>query len=112
VAARYSVAINGADVLAIMLLDVLSELDEIKVCTAYDLDGDKVEFFPGDAFALARCRPVYEALPGWRRDISGARRLADLPAATRRYVDRLSELLGRPVSILSVGPDRAQTVLC
>jgi adenylosuccinate synthase len=112
VAARYSVAVNGADELAVMLLDVLSDLDEVKVCTAYDLDGDKVDFFPGDAFALDRCRPVYETLPGWRRDISGARRLAELPAPTRRYVDRLAELLGRPVSILSVGPDRAQTVLC
>jgi adenylosuccinate synthase len=111
VAARYSALVNGADELAVMLLDVLSDLDEIQVCTAYELDGERVDFFPGDAFALERCRPVYESLPGWRKDICGARRLADLPAAARRYVDRLAELLGRPATVLSVGPDRAQTVM-
>jgi len=63
-----------------------------------------------DAFLLERCRPVYETLPGWRKDVCGARRLADLPAAARRYVDRLAELLGLPVTIISVGPDRTQTI--
>ena len=87
-------------------------LDEIKICTSYRLNGERTEDFPGDSAALARCEPVYETLPGWRTDLSTARRLADLPPAARHYVDRLSELLGKPVSFISVGPDRAQTVVC
>src|SRR5262245_47830704 len=110
VAARHSAAFNGADELALMLLDVLSDLDEVKVCTAYELDGERTDRFPGDSFLLARCRPVYETLPGWQQDVSGIRRMADLPAAARRYVDRLVELIGLPVAVVSVGPDRAQTI--
>jgi adenylosuccinate synthase len=112
VATRYTAALAGADELAVMLLDVLSEPDEINICTGYELDGKRVDFFPGDAFLLERCRPVYETLPGWRVDLSGVRRLEDLPAAARRYVDRLTELLALPVTIVSVGPDRAQTIFC
>ncbi len=110
VAVRYSAAFNSADELALMLLDVLSELDEIKVCTAYEIDGEQTRQFPGDAFLLARCRPIYETVPGWGRDVSGIRRLVDLPAAARNYIDRLSEIIGLPVRFISVGPDRAQTI--
>lgn len=110
VAARYSAAINGVDDLALMLLDVLGELDEIKICTAYRLDGDVVDWFPGDAYRLDMCQPVYETLPGWRKDVSAARKLADLPAGARRYIDRLSELMQKPIKIISVGPGRDQTV--
>jgi adenylosuccinate synthase len=74
------------------------------------LDGERADFFPGDAFLLERCRPVYETMPGWGSDLSQVQRLADLPGNARRYVDRLSELLGLPVTILSVGPDREQTI--
>jgi adenylosuccinate synthase len=112
VAVRYTAALSAADQLAVMLLDVLSEPDEIRICTAYDLDGERVDFFPSDAHLLERCRPVYETLPGWRVDVGGVRRLADLPAAARRYVDRLTELLALPAGIISVGPDRAQTIFC
>jgi adenylosuccinate synthase len=112
VATRYAATINGVDELAVMLLDVLSEVDEVKICTAYRLNGELVDWFPGDAYLLAKCEPVYETLPGWRTDVSSARRLADLPSAARRYVDRLSELLQKPVTIISVGPERAQTVMC
>jgi adenylosuccinate synthase len=111
VATRYTAALSGATELAVMLLDVLSELDQVNIATAYELDGERISYFPGDAFLLERCRPVYETLPGWGVDISGAHRLADLPAAARRYVDRLAELLRLPVSIISVGPDRSQTIL-
>lgn len=107
---KHSARFNGVKELALMLLDVLSELDELKVCTAYELDGNLLDQFPGDAFLLARCKPVYETLPGWKKDISGVRRLTDLPAAARRYIDRLGEILGLPISIVSVGPDRAQTI--
>jgi adenylosuccinate synthase len=112
VATRYSAATSDADELAIMLLDVLSVAAEIRICTAYEMDGGRTTDFPGGSFQLQRCRPVYETLSGWSTDISGARRLDDLPAAARRYIDRLAELLGLPVSIVSVGPDRRQTIFC
>ncbi|MBI1913345.1 MAG: adenylosuccinate synthetase [Planctomycetes bacterium] len=112
VAVRHTVALNDVDELAVMLVDVLGVLDEVKICTAYRINGETTEDFPGDSELLQRCEPVCETLPGWRTDLSKARRLADLPAAARRYVDRLAELLGKRVSFISVGPDRAQTVVC
>jgi adenylosuccinate synthase len=110
VAVRYTAAIGDADEMALMLLDVLSEVDEVRIAVAYELDGQRIDYFPSDAFLLERCKPVYETLPGWRQDVSGAKRQADLPAAARRYIDRLSELLQLPISIVSVGPDRDQTI--
>ncbi len=112
VASRYTTALSGTDELAIMLLDVLSEPEEIKICTAYELDGQRLEDFPSDAFVLERCQPVYETWPGWRVKLGAARRLGDLPKEARRYVDRLAELLERKVTIISVGPDREQTIFC
>lgn len=112
VAVRYTAALGGADELAVMLLDVLSDIDEFRICTAYELDGERITDFPGDAFLLERCKPVYETLPGWKKDIGGVRKPGELPAAARRYVDRLAELIGLPVTIVSVGPDREQTILC
>jgi adenylosuccinate synthase len=112
VAVRYTAQLCGAQELAVMLLDVLSEPDEIQICTAYELDGERLESFPSDAFVLERCKPVYESLPPLGQNLGKARRVADLPAAARRYVDRLSELLELPVSIISVGPDREQTIFC
>ncbi len=95
-----------------MLLDVLSVVDEVKICTGYELDGKKIDYFPADAFLLEKCRPQYESMPGWNVDIAGTRKLADLPATARRYLDRLSALIELPISIVSVGPDREQTILC
>ena len=111
VAVRYSAQLGGVDEVTIMLLDVLSALDELKICVAYNLDGQRITDFPGDAFLLERCTPIYETLPGWRTDIASARKPGDLPASARRYVDRIAELVQLPVSIVSVGPDRAQTIL-
>ncbi|MGL4554745.1 MAG: adenylosuccinate synthase, partial [Gemmataceae bacterium] len=110
VALRYTASLNGVDEVALMLLDVLSEVDEVRICTAYEMDGERIDRFPADAFLLARCRPVYETLPGWRVDISGVRQYADLPAAARAYAERVGELVGVPVGIVSVGPDREQTI--
>ena len=111
VATRYSARLSGVDRLAVMLLDVLGELAQIKVCTAYEIDGRRTTDFPSHVDDLRRAVPVYETLPGWRQEISHLRRLADLPKAARSYLDCLSRLIGRPVEIVSVGPDREQTVL-
>jgi adenylosuccinate synthase len=115
VAARYTAMITGADELALMLLDVLSGLPEVSVCTAYETHESgrtiRVEEFPSDSAKLDRCRPVLERLPGWSEPLTAVRRRADLPAAARRYIDRIAELVGRPISMVSVGPDRNQTIL-
>jgi len=112
VAAGYGARISGVDCLSIMLLDVLSQLDEIQVCTAYDIDGEITTDFPSQVENLARAKPVYKVLPGWKRDVSVLRKLADFPPQARAYLDLLSELIGKPVEIVSVGPDREQTVFC
>ena len=110
VAARYTARLSGVDELAVMLLDVLGGLDELKICVAYEIDGRRAEHFPSHVDDLRRARPVYETLPGWREDLGGVRDHAALPAAAQRYLARIGELLGRPVSIVSVGPDRDQTI--
>ena len=111
VAAGYGARISGVDCIAIMLLDVLSQLDELNVCTAYDIDGEQTTDFPSHVARLAKAKPIYKTLPGWKTDVSGVRKLADFPKAARLYIDTIAELLGKPVEILSVGPDRAQTIL-
>ena len=110
VAARYTARLSGVDSLAVMLLDVLDELPELQICTAYELDGRRTTDFPSHADDLRRVVPVYETWPGWQRDTSTAQSLADLPANARKYLDRIAELLGRPVEVVSVGPDRRQTI--
>ncbi len=110
VAVRYTARLSGVDRLAVMLLDVLSELPELKICTAYELDGERVTDFPSHVDDLRRAKPVYETVPGWQQDITKIRKLEELPAQARSYLDRLSELLGRPVDVVSVGPDREQTI--
>ncbi len=110
VAVRYTARLSGADVLAVMLLDVLSQLPELQVCVAYELDGRRTIDFPSHVDDLRRVVPVYETLPGWQQEITDVRRMEDLPANARAYLQRLSQLLGRPVEIASVGPDRAQTI--
>jgi len=110
VAARYTSRLSGVDVLAIMLMDVLSELPTIQVCTAYEIDGKRVTDFPSQLEDLRRAKPVYESLPGWQTEITGVRKYADLPPNARAYLARLSELVGRPVDVVSVGPDRSQTI--
>lgn len=111
VAVRHTARLGGVDELAVMLLDVLSVVDEVRICVAYDRRGERVTEFPGDSFALEECKPIYETHPGWRTDISGVRKLADMPAVARKYVDRIAELIGKPATIVSVGPDREQTIL-
>jgi adenylosuccinate synthase len=111
VAARYSARICGSTEICVMLLDVLSGIPELQVAVAYeDQDGRRIEHFPGHLADLERCKPVYETLPGWQEDVTGARTWSDLPAAARDYVRFLSKQVGVPVSIVSVGPDRLATL--
>ncbi|MGA0040282.1 MAG: adenylosuccinate synthase [Pirellulales bacterium] len=112
VAARYTARLSGADELAVMLLDVLGGLDELKICSAYRINGQRVTQFPAHVDDLRVAEPEFETLPGWKEEISGVRSEADLPEAAKRYIARIGELLGRPVSIVSVGPDRAETIRC
>ncbi len=110
VAARYAARLSGADSIAVMLLDVLSKLPEIKICTAYEIDGRRVTDFPSHVDDIRRARPVYQTMPGWGEDISHLRDIAHLPRAARDYVDRISALVGCPVEVVSIGPDRVQTI--
>jgi len=110
VAVRYTARLSGVDVLAVMLLDVLSQLAELKICVAYELDGRRITDFPSHVDDLRRVRPVYEWMPGWQQEISDIRRMADLPTLARDYLERIRQLIGRPVEIASVGPDREQTI--
>jgi adenylosuccinate synthase len=110
VAIRYTARLSGVDEVAVMLLDVLSGLDELKICTAYEIGGERTKIFPSHVDDLRAVEPVYETVPGWQEDVSACRRLEDLPATARAYLDRIAELVGRPVSMVSVGPDREQTM--
>jgi adenylosuccinate synthase len=111
VVARYSVRVNGFDSLALTKLDVLDELAEIRVCSAYRHEGRTVEDFPADLSVLEACQPVYETLPGWQAPTGAARDFADLPPAAQRYVEHLSELSRCEIGIVSTGPDRADTII-
>jgi len=110
VAVRYTARLSGVDRLAVMLLDVLSDMPELKICTAYELEGQRIADFPSHVDDLRRVKPVYETLPGWQKDITKIRKLSDLPTQARGYLDRISELIGRPVDVVSIGPDREQTI--
>jgi adenylosuccinate synthase len=109
-AIRYSARLNGIDGIVITLLDVLGGLAELKICTGYTADGKRLAEFPDDPATLEQAQPVLESLEPWKEDISGARRFRDLPRAARAYVKRVEEVIGAPVRIISVGPDREQTI--
>lgn len=110
VALRYTARLSGATRLALMMMDVLSHLEEIKICVAYDLDGQRIEQLPCHAETLRRCKPIYETVPGWMQPVDDARQVSDFPEGAMDYVRRIEALVGVPVGILSVGPDRAQTI--
>src|SRR5579883_661088 len=110
VAAAYTRRLNGLTSAVVTRLDVLDDLPEIKICTAYQLDGVRIDTFPASSTALAECGPVLETLPGWQQPTSDVRRFADLPAAAQGYVRRIEELLGCPVDLVSVGPEREQAI--
>jgi adenylosuccinate synthase len=111
VAVDHSARLSGATEVALMLMDVLAGLDELKICTGYRLDGRLLEGFPASASDLERVEPAYESLPGFSQEIDQARAYADLPATARAYVERVEEILGVRISMVSVGPERSQTLL-
>ena len=96
--------------LSLMMLDVLSELEEIQICVAYEINGQRVTDFPSHSDDLRQAKPIYETLAGWQTDVTKIDRAEDLPENAIAYMNRISELVGRPVGVASVGPDRAQTM--
>ncbi|SOC21312.1 adenylosuccinate synthase [Stappia indica] len=108
---RQSCSINGINGIALTKLDVLDGLDEIKICVAYELDGQRIDHLPASQGAQARVKPIYETLPGWKESTEGARSWADLPAQAVKYVRLVEELIGAPVALLSTSPERDDTIL-
>ena len=110
VSVRYTSRLSGIDCLSVMMMDVLSQLPEVKICVGYMLHGKQIDYFPSHVDDLRQVKPVYETIPGWQQDVTAARTMEDLPEGAHRYLARLSELVGKPVGVVSVGPDREQTI--
>ncbi|MFA9468277.1 adenylosuccinate synthase [Streptococcus sp. E24BD] len=106
---RHSRRVSGITNLCLNSIDVLSGLETVKICVAYDLDGERIDYYPASTVQLNRCKPIYEELPGWSEDITGVRRFEDLPLHAQNYVKRITELVGVELLTFSVGPDRDQT---
>ena len=111
VATRYSARISGVDSIAVALLDVLSGLGDLQVCEAYQVNGSVTRDLPSCPALLRAAKPVMRSVPGWTEDITGVRNFDDLPLNAQRYIQTISELVERPVQLLSVGPDRDQTIV-
>jgi adenylosuccinate synthase len=108
--ARYSVALNGIGSIALTKLDVLDSFDPVRICTGYRSKGELLAYPMSNISHLKHCEPVYEELPGWGTSTAEVRQPQHLPQAARRYLDRLAELCGAPIDIVSVGPARDQTI--
>ncbi|MGE3641548.1 MAG: adenylosuccinate synthetase, partial [Pirellulales bacterium] len=111
VALRYTARLSGVDTIAVMLLDVLSGMKELNICTAYEIDGKRITHFPSHVDDIRRVKPCYEMLPGWAEEITTCRTMDQLPANARAYLKRIGELVGRPIEMVSVGPERDQTIV-
>jgi adenylosuccinate synthase len=111
VTVRYTSRLSGVTSISVMLLDVLSGFDELKICTAYSIDGRQTTQFPSHVDDLRRAEPVFETLPGWREEITTCRSFDKLPRNAQAYLRRISELVGQPIEMVSVGPEREQTIL-
>jgi adenylosuccinate synthase len=108
---RQAIKVGGIDGLALTKLDVLDGFDEIKICIGYELDGQKLDYYPASQVAQAKVTPIYETVPGWSESTRGARSWADLPPAAIKYVKRLEELVESTVTLLSTSPERDDTIL-
>lgn len=111
VALKHSARLNSLSGIALTRLDVLSGLSEVKVCVGYKLDGKEINYVPGDVEVLARVEPVFETLPGWSGNLSTARSLEELPEAARGYLRFVEERVGVPIALVSIGPDREETIV-
>jgi adenylosuccinate synthase len=111
VAVQYSADLCGVSSIALTLLDVLSGLDHVQVCTGYQYRGSRLPYFRADMNVLGEVQPIYESLPGWRGNISGAHSFQELPREAQLYVQRLEQLVGVPIKIVSVGAERAATLM-
>jgi adenylosuccinate synthase len=111
VAVRYTSRLSGVTSISIMLLDVLSGFDELKICTAYDIDGHQTTRFPSHVEDLRRAQPVYESLPGWKEEVTSCRSFDRLPLNAQAYLRRINELVDQPIEMVSVGPERDQTII-
>ncbi len=111
VVARHARRLNGTEAIALTKLDVLDEFDEIRVCTAYEIDGEETPELPSDPRALAAARPVYRTVPGWQKKTVGALDLGALPRAAREYVSLIEEEVGAAVEVISTGPRREETIV-
>jgi adenylosuccinate synthase len=111
VAVKYAVDLCGITHIAMTLLDVLSGLDHVQICTGYKYRGARLEYFRADVDVLAEVETVYETLPGWRGNITGARRFEELPPEAQQYVKRIEQLLGAPVKMVSIGAERGATLI-
>ena len=111
VATRYSARISGVDSIAVALLDVLSGIGELQICESYEVNGRGTRDLPSCPEELRSARPVMRSVPGWTEDISGVRKFDELPTSAQQYVQTISELVERPVQLVSVGPDRDQTIV-
>jgi adenylosuccinate synthase len=111
VVCRYTARINGTTGLALMLVDVLDEFDEINICYAYEVDGERIENYPASLTILDKCRPVYKTVRGWKQDITQMTNWDDLPDEAKAYVTEIEAVCGVPVKFVSVGPGREQTIM-
>ncbi len=110
VAVNYGVTIGGISEVALLHLDTLSGLEELKICRAYEVNGEEITFFPANEARLSLVRPVYETVPGWSEDLTEVRSFQDLPVNAQNYVRRIEELIGKPITVIGVGPKRSQTI--
>lgn len=111
VALRHAKRVAGINALSLNLLDIFSGFETVKIATAYELDGKKIDYYPASLKELERCHPVYEELPAWQEDITAAKKWSDLPVNAQKFLNRVAELVGIPLVTVSVGPDREQTIV-
>ena len=108
---RYSRNVNGFNYFALMLLDILSGIEELKVCTHYELDGHIIDYVPASLKETYRCKPVYVTLPGWKEDISKIRKFEDLPLNAQNYIKFIEKEIDAKACLISVGPDHNETII-
>ena len=108
---KYAARVNGITSISFMLLDVLTGFDKIKICTAYKMGDKIINNFPASLEDLAKCEPVYEELDGWNEDLTNIEKFEDLPENAKKYIARIEELIDVNIDLVSVGPNRTQTII-